>query len=358
MTPGRLSFAIALVFAIPLAGNPSLRTSADEAHILIGTAVRPALFSEPAYSDLLAREFNMIEAEDAMKWRALRPTAGQFDFSAGDRIVQFAQAHKMRGRNMKVRGHCLVWDHDNPDWLTQSSFAPPQMARLLHQHIKSVLRHYTGKVFAWDVVNEAFDEHGQLRDSPWYNRPGIGMAGQGTAYIEQAFRWARQSDPHALLFYNDNGGEGLGAKSDAIYAMARDFEHRGVPIDGIGLQMHISHLDLDTAAIAANIARLTALGLQVQITEFDVSLPVDSTGHATADDLQRQADLYRAIFRTCLSNPGCTAIQTWGFTDKFSWIGSHTHGARGAALLFDAAGKPKPAYEAALEELSRRPGAQ
>lgn len=189
-------------------------------------------------------------------------------------------------------------------------------------------------------------------DSPWYNKPGIGFDGKGAAYIEQAFRWAREADPHALLFYNDNGGEGSGIKSDAIYAMVKDFKRRGVPIDGVGLQMHISRLDLDTSAIAVNIARLTALGVQVHITEFDVSLPLDSAGAATKDDLLRQAEIYRLIVRACLQSPGCTAIQTWGFTDNYSWIGSHTHGTRGAALLFDHAYKPKPAYAAVIEELT------
>jgi len=203
-------------------------------------------------------------------------------------------------------------------------------------------------------VNEALDENGHLRDSLWYNQPGIGHAEKGSAYIEQAFRWAHEADPKALLFYNDNGGEGLNKKSDAIYAMVKDFRRREVPIDGVGLQMHVSQLDLDTAAIATNIARLTALGVQVHITELDVSLPVDSDGRTATNDLARQAEVYRAIVRACLQNPGCTAIQTWGFTDKYSWIGSHSHHTRGAALPFDGTYKPKPAYDAMIDELSRQ----
>jgi endo-1,4-beta-xylanase len=136
--------------------------------------------------------------------------------------------------------------------------------------------------------------------------------------------------------------------------MVKDFKRRGVPIDGVGLQMHIATFDFDTAAVAANIARLTALGLQVHITELDVSLPLDSTGLATHDDLLRQAEVYRRVVRACLENPGCTAIQTWGFTDKYSWIGSHTHGTRGAALPFDRSYKPKPAYDAIVGEISAK----
>jgi endo-1,4-beta-xylanase len=118
--------------------------------------------------------------------------------------------------------------------------------------------------------------------------------------------------------------------------------------------LHISQLDFDTAALAANISRLTALGPQVHITELDVSLPLDPSGMARDGDLLRQADVYRRVVRACLQNPGCTAIQIWGFTDKYSWIGYHSHGTRGAALPFDRAYQPKPAYDAMLEEISKQ----
>jgi endo-1,4-beta-xylanase len=325
----------------------TLRQEAENDGLLMGTAVRPSQLSEAAYASTLAREYSMVEAEDAMKWWVLRPDRATYDFRQGDELVRFAQAHQM-----KIRGHCLVWSQYNPDWLRQSHFTTRQLSRLLHQHINLVMKHFAGQVFAWDVVNEALDENGHVRDSLWYNYPGIGLSGKGTAYIEQVFRWAHHADPQALLFYNEAEGEGLNRKSDAIYAMVKDFKRRGVPIDGVGLQMHIPAIDADTTAIAGNIARLTALGVQVHITELDVSLPVDSDGRSRPDDLTRQAEVYRGIVRACLSNPGCTAIQTWGFTDKYSWIGSHSHGARGQALPFDRAYQPKSAYRAVLEELS------
>jgi len=336
-----------ILFMTATAVAVTLRQAADQAHLLVGTAVRPTLFSEAAYSATLARELNMVEAEDAMKWWTVRQNAGTFDFREGDEVVHFAQAH-----GMKIRGHCLVWDHNNPEWLAQGYFTTAQLSHLLQEHIATVMKHYAGRVFAWDVVNEAMDENGRFKDSPWFNKPGIGLADKGSGYIEQAFRWAHEGDPQALLFYNEAEGEGLNRKSDAIYAMVKDFKQRGVPIDGVGLQMHIPQLDLDTAAIARNIARLTALGVQVHITELDVSLPLDASGVARNEDLLRQAETYRGVVRACLQSPGCTAIQTWGFTDKYSWIGSHSHGTRGGALPFDRAYKPKPAYNAMMEEIS------
>jgi endo-1,4-beta-xylanase len=343
--------AILLTLLPYLCSAQSLRHEAENAGLLVGTAVRPSLLSETAYATTLAREFNMVEPEDAMKWPALRPNASTFDFRQGDEVVRFAREHQM-----KVRGHCLVWDHDNPDWLTKTTFTPEQLSRTLHEHITRVMSHYQGQVFAWDVINEATDENGKVRDSIWYNRPGIGFSEDGVAYIEQIFRWAHQADSHGLLFYNEAEGEGLNRKSDAIYAMMQDFKRRHVPIDGVGLQMHVPGIDVDIALLAANlsanIARLTAIGLQVHITELDVPLPVDSHGVARPSDLERQAQVYRAIVRICLDRPGCTAIQTWGFTDKYSWIGSHSRHTHGAALPFDQAYQPKAVYRTILEELS------
>jgi endo-1,4-beta-xylanase len=348
-------FAILAGAMASVCGAQSLRQEAENAGLLIGSAVRPSQLSEAAYASTLAREFSMVEAEDAMKWWVLRPDRATYDFRQGDEVVRFAEVHQM-----KVRGHCLVWGRYNPDWLTQGHYTARQLSRLLHDHITRVMRHYAGQVFAWDVVNEALDENGAVRDSLWYNQPGIGLSENGTAYIEQVLRWAHRADAHALLFYNEAEGEGMNRKSDAIYAMVKDFKRRGVPIDGVGLQMHVPTLDGDTRSIAAdmlsnlssNIARLTALGVQVHITELDVSLPLDSNGGPRAEDLTRQAEVYRGIVRACLNNRGCTAIQTWGFTDKYSWIGSHSHGTRGHALPFDRSYQPKSSYRAISEELS------
>ena len=163
-----------------------------------------------------------------------------------------------------------------------------------------------------------------------------------------------EADPQALLFYNDAEAEFINVKSDAIYAMIRDFLELGVPINGIGLQMHIANLHADVPSISANIRRFTDLGVQVHITEMDIALPVDDDGNARMEDLQQQAELYRQIAAACLSHHGCTAIQTWGFTDKYSWIGSHSKKTQGAALLFDRSYRAKPAYETLRDVLGSR----
>ena len=147
-------------------------------------------------------------------------------------------------------------------------------------------------------------------------------------------------------FTNEAGAEVVNPESDKIYAMVRHFRQRGVPIDGVGFQMHIEKLRADVASISANIKRFTALGVEVRITEMDVALPVGPNGNPRFEDLQLQADIYREVATARLSHPGCTAIQTWGFTDKYSWIGSHSKHTQGAALLFDRDYRAKPAYAA------------
>jgi endo-1,4-beta-xylanase len=247
-----------------------------------------------------------------------------------------------------------------------------------------VVGHYRGKIFAWDVVNEAFDElhPGTLRSTIWHDQPGIGLAEKGAvsrdepgasskpvgsevearrpkqsySYIEHCFRWAHEADPQALLFYNEAEAEAVNPKSDAIFAMIRDFRQRGVPIDGVGFQMHVTNLHADVASISTNIERFTALGVQVHITELDVALPVDAGGNARPEDLQKQADIYREIAAACLSHRRCTAIQMWGFTDKYSWIGSHSKQTQGAALVFDREYRAKPAYEALRDALGKGRG--
>jgi endo-1,4-beta-xylanase len=364
-------FLAAAVFCLGLgaaAPEHSLREAARGAGMLIGAAVRPAQLSEAAYASTLVREFNMLEPEDALKWEVVHPERQSFDFSQADQIVDFATRH-----GMKVRGHTLVWHRQNPKWLTEGNYTSGELAEILEKHIKTVVGHCRGKIFAWDVVNEAFDElhPGTLRSTLWRDQPGIDIAEDAAAshqllaasnpvrpkvearssqrtysYIEQCFRWAHEADPQALLFYNEAEAEVMNPKSDAIYAMVRDFRQRGIPIDGVGLQMHITNLHADVASISANIGRFTSLGVQVHITEMDVALPVDGGGNARAEDLERQADVYREIAAACLSHPGCTAVQTWGFTDKYSWIGSHSKHTQGAALLFDGGYRAKPAYAA------------
>ena len=329
---------VALLLPVACLGQ-SLRDLAVQRGILMGSAVDPSHFGEPDYAGTLAREFNQVEAENAMKFGPIHPGPMTYNFMPADAIVSFAQAN-----GMAIRGHNLVWYNQLPAWLTSgASYTSAQLSSILQDHINTVVGHYAGRIYAWDVVNEAFNGDGSLRSFLWYDSPGIGLP--GTGYIEQALRWAHAADPGARLFYNDYGAEVINTKSDAIYKMAQDFKARGVPLDGIGLQMHLTLNPGSLASMDANIKRLTDLGLEVQITELDVRLPVNTSGTATPANLATEAQIYHDIVALCLKYARCTAIQTWGFSDKYSWIPG-TYPGFGAALEFDTGYQAKPAYGA------------
>jgi endo-1,4-beta-xylanase len=337
--------ACSLLLCLP-ASAQTLREWAEMRRIRIGAAAQAQFLGEAAYTATLAREFNLLEPENEMKFGPIHPAREGYNFAPADRLVAFAESNRMA-----VRGHTLVWHNQVPAWVSNGNFSSEQLAQILEQHIATVVGRYAGKVYAWDVVNEAFEADGSLRATIWHNRPGIGR--EGARYIEQAFRWARAADPRAKLFYNDFGAEEVNAKSDAIYALARDFQARGVPIDGVGLQLHLTRSGINIAGLEANVRRLTELGLEVHLTELDVRLPL-AAGAASAADLAAQARIYRDVVAVCLKYPLCNTVQMWGFTDRHSWVPQFFPGL-GAALPFDENYRPKPAYDALVEALSTTP---
>jgi endo-1,4-beta-xylanase len=329
-------------------GQQTLRAAAEKRGVKIGAAVAPFHLSESAYASTLATEFSQLEPENAMKFAPIHPRPNTdpnpFDFAACDELLKFAREH-----NLAVRGHTLVWHQQNPKWLLDGGYSSAQLSAILKDHITRVLRHFGNAVYAYDVVNEAFNDDGTMRSTIWYDQPGIGFARQSTKYIEQALIWARAAAPNAKLFYNDYDAETAGSpKSEAIYAMAKDFKAHGVPLDGIGLQMHVD-LGFDqpekVKALSENIHRLGTLGLEVQITELDVRLKSND-----AVSLNTQAKLYGEIVKTCVEQPSCKAIQLWGLTDKYSWI-PQIYPGQGWALAFDEQYQRKPAYRAIRDAL-------
>ena len=352
IVPGSYGQGVAVPLAPPPTKGATLRSAGGAKNIILGAAANPRHLGEAAYASTLASEFSQLEPENQMKFGPIHPRPGNdasaYDFAPADQLVTFAQQH-----NMVVRGHCFVWHQQVPGWLTTGVanhvYGPAALNNILHGHISTVAGRYAGTVWAWDVVNEAFNDDGTMRSTIWYDAPGIGYAEKGTQYIEQAFRWARAADPKAKLFYNDYGAEAINAKSDAIYAMAKDFKSRGVPLDGIGFQMHInlSFRDPKTlSSFAGNLKRFSDLGMEIHITELDVAL--DSSDPAS---LAAQSALYGKVTQICLQTPTCRVLQTWGFTDKYSWIPSYSKGKQVWALPFDAEYKKKPAYDSMLEAL-------
>ena len=317
---------------------PTLRTLAQTHHILLGTAVNmDALQHDATYDSTLAREFDVVTPENVMKFDAVHPEKNTYTFAQADALVAFAHTH-----NMQVRGHNLVWYRALPAWITKGSFTRNQLLAILKDHIFTVVGHYRGQVNMWDVVNEAVGDDATMRESLWYRDIG-------PDYLDWAFRWAHEANPQAHLFYNDYGAEGLNPKSDAIYALVKGMLQRGIPIYGVGLQTHTSILNAPVEQdVIANMQRLAALGLKVQITEMDVQIQGDT--RPMTQRLTIQAQIYYNMLHVCLVVKTCEAFVMWGFTDRYTWIPSATRHPD-APLIFDTSYHPKPAYTALSREL-------
>jgi endo-1,4-beta-xylanase len=347
---------VAAAAGVEAPGVVPLRTLAAARGIAIGTAVadRP-LTNDATYREVLTREFSIITAENELKWAATQPAEGKFNFAAADRIVEFAEAHKMQ-----LRGHTLCWNADRylPKWMLEREFTRAQVETLLREHIRTVMGRYRGRIKYWDVVNEAVANDNRPSAKPLFD--GFWNKHLGDDYIALAFRFAREADPEAVLFYNDyDHGDGLGAKSDRIYGLLKKLLAEGVPVHGVGLQMHCNLRKPPVrAAVLANLQRLGALGLRVQITELDVDI-MGAPG-SEEERLVQQATVYRDIVSAAVESKVCDAIVTWGFSDKFIQRGLNIRNKRPENAptllwLFDAEYRPKLSYAAVRDALAARP---
>jgi endo-1,4-beta-xylanase len=321
------------------AAATTLRAAATHTGVRVGTAVdTAALASDPTYRAAVAAQFNTITPENVMKWEVVEPQRGQFDFTQADTLVNFARANKQA-----VRGHTLVWHSQLPAWVTEGDWTPAELRQILKQHVQTEVSHFRGRIWAWDVVNEAFNDDGTLRDSLWLQK-------LGPSYISDAFTWAHQADPKAILFYNDYNVEGINPKSDAAYALIRSLKARGVPVQGFGAQGHLGTQYGFPGDIQANLDRFGKLGLKTAITEADVRnvLPLEPA------EVNAQAQGYSLMLQSCLLAKSCISYTVWGFTDKYQWVPGVFPG-EGAAAIYDENFVAKPAYDTLLRDLVLAP---
>jgi endo-1,4-beta-xylanase len=292
----------------------------------VGSAVAAGpLGSQQDYRSVLTREFDSVTPENEMKWAVVEPNRNQFNWSGADAIVNYAQQN-----GKSVRGHTLVWHSQYPNWL--NNLGGNELRNVVREHINTEMGRYRGKIRAWDVVNEIFEENGSRRQSIFQQRLGDG-------FVAEAFRAARAADPAAKLYINDYNTEGMNAKSDAVYNLVRSLKQQGVPIDGVGIQTHLATRYGYPSGFRQNLERLAALGVDIAITEADVriQLPVDQ------NKLNQQATMYKRIWDDCHAVARCVEFTTWGYTDRHSWVPG-TFPGEGAACLFDSNLRPKPAY--------------
>jgi endo-1,4-beta-xylanase len=316
--------------------KPSTSTTAKPSgstKIALGAAIEPGQLDDAAFVDALKKyKFDSLTPENAMKFGPIEPQRGQFNWAGADKIVNFAQANGMR-----VRGHTLNWYIEIPGWVNGLSNEEAKAA--LKNHIQTVVGRYKGKIAQWDVVNEAFNDDGTLRNDAWKQKVG-------DDYIALCFQWAHEADPAAKLFYNDYGMESFdtangakSAKAQAVLDLVKDFKKRGIPIDGVGFQTHSSGEYPGTGpAIKDMMTKLGALGVKVEVTELDVKEHGDEAG---------KAQRYAAVGTACAQAGNCTGVTTWGLYDGHTWLpGSDP-------LMLDKNYKAKPSYTALTKAIGR-----
>jgi endo-1,4-beta-xylanase len=296
----------------------TLGAAAAQSGRFYGTAIAGGRLGDSAYTTIAAREFNMVTCENEMKIDATEPSQNSFNFTNADRIYNWAVQN-----NMQVRGHTLAWHSQQPGWM--QSLSGTALRNAMINHIQGVMAHYRGKLHSWDVVNEAFNEDGSRRPS--------NLQATGDDWIEVAFETARAADPSVLLCYNDYNIENWSyGKTQGVYNMIQDFKSRGVPVDCVGLQTHMTGGSSLPSNFQTTLENFAALGVDVLLTEADVT---------NADPTQ-----YRNMTEACMNVPRCLGISVWGVRDSDSWRSDES------PLLFDGGGNKKPAYTAVLDALN------
>jgi endo-1,4-beta-xylanase len=362
-----LPFLIAACAATAAHAPTSLK-QAFKGDFVIGAAINEAQISgQDVRGDaLIESQFNAISPENVLKWERVHPQLGKYDFDLADQYVAFGQKH-----HMFIVGHNLVWHNQVPDWVFHDDkgnlLDRDALLARMKDHIDTVVGRYKGKINSWDVVNEALNEDGTLRQSLWYKIIG-------PDFIEKAFQFAHEADPRAQLFYNDYSLENEPKRSGAI-ALIRKLQADGIPIAGVGIQGH-DNLNWPTAEQEdASISAFAALGIKVAISELDINL-LPSAGHQPTADVtlkieqnaalnpyanglpdsvqQALATRYADLFRVFLKHRDAVERVTfWGATDGDSWLNDWpVKGRTSYPLLFDRNGQPKPAYDAVLRVAS------
>jgi endo-1,4-beta-xylanase len=309
----------------------------------IGVSVSPSSLSG-SQSILILKHFNSLTAENVMKPALIHPEEYRYYWDNADKIINYAVAN-----GMLMRGHTLCWHKQTPAWMFKDAegktVTKEVLLARLKDHISQVVTRYKGKVYAWDVVNEAIDDDDSnfLRETDWYKICG-------EEYIAKAFQWAHEADPDALLFYNDFNTE-FPAKRDRIYRLLKQLLDAGVPVHGIGLQGHWNINNPTEKDLRDAIEKYSSPGIKIQVTELDVSVyspnetdPVDNV--FTAGREQEQADKYKMFFRVFRDYKSViTGVTFWNVSDKSSWLDNFpVRGRKNYPLLFDQNLKPKKAY--------------
>jgi endo-1,4-beta-xylanase len=344
--------------------QPTLK-DAFKNDFLIGTALNHSQLTgdNPKEMALIKAQFNSISPENALKWASVHPEPGRYNFEPADRFVEFGIAN-----HMFIVGHVLIWHDQTPKWVFQDDKGNPvdrdTLLTRMREHIFTVVGRYQGKIGGWDVVNEALDDDGQLRQSPW-------LKIIGEDYIAKAFEFAHQADPKAQLYYNDYLLENVAKRRGAI-ALIKKLQAQGIPIAGVGLQGHYKLNWPSTAQLEQTIEAFSQAGVKVNMTELDLDMLPQATSSRAADirmnfalqaklnpytnglpdDVQQKiAQRYADLFGVLIKHrQDVNRVTFWGVTDADSWLNNWpVRGRTAYPLLFDRHYQPKPAFDAVIQ---------
>lgn len=358
-----------LMSLIANAQQPTLKQAYDGCFV-VGAALNAAQFTgqDAKEVDIIKSQFSSVSPENALKWESIHPQPHTYNFGPSDSYVNFGEQN-----HMFVVGHTLIWHAQTPKWVFEGKDRKPatrrELLKRMRDHIQKVVGRYKGRVNGWDVVNEALEENGTLRESPW-------LKIIGPDYIEKAFEYAHKADPKAQLYYNDYNLENEPKRKGAM-ELIRKLTSAGVPVSGVGLQDHLT-LDWPTTdELNTTIDEFHRLGVKVMITELDVDVLPSPFQDPTADvsvkvasnpkynpyatglpeTVQEQVTKrWAELFRVYSSHCGVvTRVTLWGVSDKDSWKNDWPiRGRTNFPLLFDRNGQAKPALAAVIEAAPKK----
>lgn len=335
--------------------DETIRDLAKERGRFIGTILNSEWFNdaiEPEFEEIHKTQFNVVVAENEMKFDATEPSENKFNYTKGDKMVEYAQANGLR-----VRGHALAWHSQVASWVSNYSGQKEKLLSVLKNHIDSVVGHWKGKVAEWDVVNEAVNDE---YDAGWRSTNSVWYEGIGPEFLDSAFVWAHAADPDAELCYNDYSLEwGLREKSKASFVVeqVKRWKENGIPITCVGTQTHIEISHETTPQNVRALAKaLAELGVTLNITELDIGFPKGSADQLGADDYAKQGHLYRQFMDVFLEEPNMGEFVIWGLTDAHSWLDDQQGKTQG--LLYDKQYKPKPAFDSIMVSIKAHPASE
>ncbi|MFP7171614.1 endo-1,4-beta-xylanase [Terribacillus halophilus] len=295
----------------------------------LGVSIKYEPFkSNEDYLNIATEKFESWTIENEMKMSFIHPRENEFNFSKADEIVDYAKKN-----NLNVRGHTLVWGSSVPDWVKEKAVDSDSAKKILKNHIQNVVGHYKGKVDSWDVVNEAWEDDGSYTENIWYKLIG-------PEYIPLSFKWAREADPNAKLVYNDFNNQIINKKSKQMLKTLVGYKKDNIPIDGIGMQMHLNAEDptFSPKNIEKQMNNIEKHGFQIEITEMDVNMKKIPDKESNI-----QSDIYTKVGEECKKSNACGGLTVWGVDDSYSWLSEKDKNA--TPLLFNYEGEKKDVYE-------------